>query len=104
MPGLYYLILWKSYCKEENTWKPLLIVIYLQKLISIFHKEYLENLIATSLSLNSGLLIARPTVPKEQQPKQKRGRSIKKANERGRNEGITRNSDAFYGPRCEYCV
>ncbi len=29
MLGLYYLVLWKSYSKEENTWKPLSVVIHL---------------------------------------------------------------------------
>ncbi len=29
MPGLYYLVLWKGYPKEENTWEPSLAVIHL---------------------------------------------------------------------------
>ncbi len=40
--GLYYLILWKSYSEEENTWEPLSAVIHLRKLINIFHKEHPE--------------------------------------------------------------
>ncbi len=38
MPGLYYLVSWKGYPKEKNTWKPSLAVIHLRKLISTFYK------------------------------------------------------------------
>ncbi len=64
--GFYYFVLWKSYLEEKNTWEPLSAVIHLQKLISTFYKEYLEKLIATSLSLDSILPMARPIVPKKQ--------------------------------------
>ena len=83
MPGLYYLILWKGYLKEENIWELLLTVIHLRKLISTFYKEHSEKLTAISLSLDSVSLIARPTVLKE--PKQKRGHLSKRANKRGKN-------------------
>ena len=65
MPGLYYLVLWKGYLKEENTWKPSLAIIHLQKLISTFHKEHLEKPTAIFLFLNFVLPIAKPTVPKK---------------------------------------
>ncbi len=82
MPGLYYLVLWKDYPEEENTWKPSLAVINLRKLISTFHKEYPEKLTATSPPLDSTPPMARPTIPKK--PKRKRGRPSKGANKRGR--------------------
>lgn len=47
------------------------------------YKEYLEKVTATSLPLNSALLITRPTVPKEL--KLKYGRLSKRANKRGKN-------------------
>ncbi len=83
MPGLYYLVLWKSYPEEENTWEPSSAVIHLRKLISTFHKEYLEKPTATSLALDSAPPMARPTISKK--PKRKRGRPSKRANKRGRN-------------------
>lgn len=45
LPGLYF---WKSYPKKENTWKPISIVQYLQKLLSIFHKNNPDKPAATS--------------------------------------------------------
>ncbi len=83
IPGLYYLVLWKGYPEEENTWEPSLAVIHLRKLISTFHKEYLEKPTATSPPLDSTSLMARSTIPKE--PKRKRGRPSKGVNKQGRN-------------------
>ncbi len=65
MLDLYYLILWKSYPEEENTQKHSAAVKYLRKLISIFYKEHLKQSIATFLSLDSTLPIAKPIVLKE---------------------------------------
>ena len=47
LPGLYYLIAWKGYPKEENTWELLSAVQHLKKLISSFHKDHLEKPTAT---------------------------------------------------------
>ncbi len=82
MPGLYYLVSWKSYPEEENTWEPSSAVIYLRKLISTFYNKHPEKPIVTSPSLDSTPLIAKPTIPKK--PKQKRGCPSKRANKRGR--------------------
>ena len=37
LPGLYYLIDWKSCLKEENTWEPASAVQHLRKLLSKFY-------------------------------------------------------------------
>ena len=83
MPGFYYLILWKQYPEEENTWEPTLAIMHFWKLINTFYKEYAAKLIATSLSLDSTLSMARHLVLKEL--KQKCGCSSKGANKRGKN-------------------
>ena len=62
LPGLYYLIAWKGYPEEENTWKPWLTVQHLTKLVSCFNKDHLEKLTATPWPINSALQIASPTV------------------------------------------
>lgn len=59
---LYYLIFWKGYLKEKNTWKSFLAVIYLQKLVNTFYKGYLEKPIAISVPLDFVSSIAKPTI------------------------------------------
>ena len=58
--GLYYLVSWKGYPKEKNTWEPILAIQHLQKLINVYHKDNPENPIATSLLVNKALLKGRP--------------------------------------------
>ena len=60
--GLYYLIAEKDYPKEENTWKPSLAVMHLRKMVSTFQRDHPEKPTATSIPLDSVLLMARSTV------------------------------------------
>ena len=62
LPGLYYLVAWKGYSKEENTWELVLAVQHLRKLISSFYKDHSEKPTATSPAVDSALPMARPTV------------------------------------------
>ena len=62
LPKLYYLIFWKRYLKKENILTPILAVQYLRKLISLFHKDYFDKLIATSKAINIALSMAMPTI------------------------------------------
>ena len=78
LPGLYYLVSWKGYPKEENTWEPASAVQHLRKLIRSFHKDHPDKPTATSEAIDTAPPMARPTIkPAAQtatgQPKQKRG-------------------------------
>ncbi len=79
LPGLYYLVSWKGYSEEENTWEPASTVIHLRKLINNFHRDHPEKPTATSLPIDSAPPMARPTVkPRaETSSKQKRGSPAK---------------------------
>ncbi len=80
LPGLYYLISWKSYPEEENTWEPTSAVLHLCKLISTFHHDHPEKPTAISPPIDSALSIARPTAKSRAEAsstKQKQGRLAK---------------------------
>ncbi len=80
LPGLYYLVSWKSYPEEENIWKPTSAVLYLYKLISTFYRDYPEKPTANSLPIDSIPPIARPIIKsrtKVSNTKQKRDRLVK---------------------------
>ena len=81
LPGLYYLITWKGYLKEENTWEPLLAVQHLKKLISSFHKNHPEKLTTTFLPIDSASPMVRSTIKLTQSiTEQKQGQPAKSAN------------------------
>ena len=61
LPGLYYLVAWKGYPEEENTWEPSSAVMHLRKMVSTFHKDHLEKPTTTSAPLDSAPIMAKPT-------------------------------------------
>ncbi len=80
LPGFYYVVSWKGYPKEENTWEPALAVLHLHKLISTFHCDHLEWSTAIFPLLDSAPTMARPIVKPRAEAsstKQKQGRSAK---------------------------
>ena len=60
--GLYYLVSWKRYPEEENTWEPASAVQHLRKLISLFQKDHSDKPTATSPAIDITPPMARPTV------------------------------------------
>ena len=60
LPSFYYLVSWKGY-PEEEIWKPASAVQHLNKLISLFYKDYPKKPTATSSAINTTPPIARPT-------------------------------------------
>ena len=87
LSGLYYLIAWKGYPKEENTWEPSSTVQHLKKLISSFHKDHPEKPTATSPPIDFAPPMARPTIKPTAKAitKQKRGRLANSASKRAKN-------------------
>ncbi len=80
LQGLYYLVSWKNYPEEENTWEPALAVLYLCKLINTFHRNYPEKPTVTSPPIDFAPSMARPTnKPRAEvsSTKQKQSRSTK---------------------------
>lgn len=62
LPGIYYLVLWKEYLKEKNTWELALDIQYFWRFVITFHKKHFEKLTAIFLLIDFALLIAKPIV------------------------------------------
>ena len=73
LPGLYYLVSWKGYSEEENTWEPASVIQHLQRLVTAYDKDNSEKPTATSVPVNTAPPIARPTAASIK----KRGRPAK---------------------------
>ena len=82
LPGLYYLVAWKSYPEEEKTWEPSSAVMHLRKMVSTFHKDHPKKPTATSAPLDSAPPMAKPTI--QLPAKQKRGQPIGYAKKRAK--------------------
>ena len=59
---LYYLVFWKSYLEEKNTWESFSAIMHLQKIISTFHKNQPKKPMATLSLLDFAPLMAKLSV------------------------------------------
>ena len=74
LSSFYYLVSWKGYPEEENTWEPASTMQHLRKLISLFYKNHLKKPITTFPSINTVLPMARPTTRPTKSLKEKQER------------------------------
>ena len=86
LPGLYYLVAWKDYPEEKNTWEPFSAVEHLRKLIKLFYKDYPEKPTTISPPIDSVLPMARPTVKPtaKSTTKRKQGKPANSANKQAK--------------------
>ena len=84
LSGFYYLVSWKEYPEEENTWEPASAVQHLRKLISSFHKDHPDKPTATFPAINTAPPLARPIVKPTEPSKQKRGQLANSTNKRAK--------------------
>ena len=82
--GFYYLVSWKGYLEEENTWEPASAVQHLRKLISSFHKDHPDKPTATSPAIDTAPPMARLTVTPTEPFKRKRGRPANSTNKQAK--------------------
>ena len=82
LPGLYYLVSWKRYLEEENTWEPASAVQHLRKLISLFPKKHPDKPTANFPAIDIGPPMARLTVKPTEPLKRKRGQPKGRAKKR----------------------
>ena len=84
LPSLYYLVSWKGYPEEGNTWEPASAVQHLRKLISSFHKDHPDKPIATSPAIDIAPPMARPITRPAEPFKQKQRQPIRHAKKRAK--------------------
>ena len=63
LPGLYYLVLWKSYPEEKSTLELALAIQHFWRLVTAYHKNNPKKPIATSLQVKTAPPMARLSAP-----------------------------------------
>lgn len=61
LSGLYYLLFWKNHLEDESIEELTSVIMHLWKIISTFHKNYLEKPIRTSSLIDSTPPMAKPS-------------------------------------------
>lgn len=65
LSGLYYLVSWKRYPKQKNTWEPVSAIQLFWRLVITYHKNYPDKSTATSPPMNTAPPMAGPIVKPE---------------------------------------
>lgn len=73
----YYLVSWKSYLKEVNTWKPASAIQHVWKLLNKFHQKNPDKSTVTFPPVDSAPPMAKPIFKPIGATKQKRNRPAK---------------------------
>ena len=60
LPRLYYLVSWKGYPEEENTWEPTSAIQQLRRLVIVYHKDIPKKPTAISLPVDTAPPLASP--------------------------------------------
>ena len=107
LPGLYYLVSWKGYSKEKNTWEPASAVQYIRKLISSFNKDHSDKSTVTSPAINTiSRLIVKLTKPFKQKQRQPKRRTTKRAkwDDKKESKAVWFSMESEAGRRLEICL
>ena len=97
LSGFYYLVSWKRYPKEENTWELALAVQHFRKLINLFHKDHPDKPTITSHAIDTVPPMARPTIKPTGLSKQKRGRLASSTNKQTKTNWAAFEFYCFFG-------
>ena len=89
LSSLYYLVSQKSYPEDESTWEPALAVYYLRKLVSIFHKDHSNKLIANFSPINMAPPMAKHTASPNVNDKRKCGQPISSMQKKAKHKPAT---------------
>ena len=86
LPGLHYLVSWKSYLEDESTWKSASAVQYLRKLVSTFYMDHPNKPTVISPPIDLAPPIAKRIALPNINGKRKRGRPISSVQKKAKHQ------------------